>query len=223
MATTEGQKIRLLRRKTTRIRSLRHQLNRHRNWMSRRQALREQLRQVRDEKSRRRVLKELRNTPLSDRRTRRSIKQRIRKSEQRYNEIYRNLTRKNPTIGVGNLHRPRVPRNKSGIDVRVEISLDGKYFSNPAPTIPGDSTIWVRVVVTDTTTQEVGVTNGYEIAHVDWKIPAGYSKLDTLNNWGHDVMFVSNPLIITRKFTAPASETNKNWLVIVRAMERFDE
>ena len=166
---------------------------------------------------------ELQNTRLSDKMVRRNLKERIRKAEKRYNEVYRRLTKKTPTIGVGNLHRPRVPRTKSGLDVRVEISLDGKYFSNPAPKIPPSSRIWVRAVIQDTTTQEIGVNNGYEILHVDWKVPNGYVRLDTINRWGQDVMMVSNPLIITRKFTAPASTTRKNWLVIARAMEPFDE
>lgn len=157
---------------------------------------------------------------LSTGTNRRNILQRMRRSEQRYNELYKKLTRKNPSVGVGTLYHPQTPRNKGALDVRVELSINGRHFSNPAPRVEPSSSLWVRVVITDTTTSDSAMDAlPHELMHVKWRVPRGYVDNDPLGKWGHDVFFVSNPVIITRKFTAPSANTARNWMVIARLMQ----
>jgi hypothetical protein len=122
---------------------------------------------------------------------------------------------------AGDLYKAQTQLVKGGVDVTVEISLDGVYYSNPAPDIPVNSIIWVRCVISDahrgTTSSGVPVT--HIMAHLSWIPGTGYVAQDWIPDSGHDVVFVSQPLIITRKFKAPAADTDQEFLVNVDLYE----
>jgi len=157
----------------------------------------------------------LANTRLSALTIRRNLLDRIRAAETAYDGLYAKLLTLDPTLGVGNMYKPSVPKKIGGVNVRVEISTDGDYFSNPASVPPANSTVYVRAVIDQSNAGTKGVQRLAEMAHLTWVIGAGYTKLDEIGSGGHDVYFVSGPLVITRKFKAPAAATDKNFMVYV--------
>jgi hypothetical protein len=152
--------------------------------------------------------------------TRRHLLERIRAAEKKYDEVLRKLLALNPDLGVGNMYKPIKPKITGGLNIRVEISLDGHAYSNPAPKIPAHHHIWVRAIIDDAHRGVVGVPETHEIAHARWVIGKGYTPLDTIGGSGHDVYFVCNPLVLTREFTAPATGTARNFFVYVDLYKR---
>lgn len=148
---------------------------------------------------------------------------RIRKLEQQLHLVLRDLTAFTARPNA-NLHTKTKPKVKSGINVTVELSLDGVIFSNPAPTVPNGARLWVRAKIETAHTGEIGVPQTPEMCHISWAHTAkGYIKQDYIPISGHDEYFVSFPLVITREFLAPASlPTRSNWLVYVDVYERVN-
>jgi len=161
-------------------------------------------------------------TRLSDKLTRRNLLTRIRAAEKAYDEILKKLLLLDPELGVGNSYRSSQAKQKSGVTIDVEISLDGVVFSNPAPTVPANSTIYVRAVIDEGHTGTTGEPKTHEMLYLQWILGKGYTRLDTIPSTGHVEYFVSFPLTITRKFHAPSSHTAKNFLVYVDLYDPVD-
>jgi len=162
----------------------------------------------------------LSHTRLNQYAVRRNLLARIAAAEKRYALIYARLLRADPGIAVGSLYKPVKPAFLGGLNVRVEISLDGTYYSNPAPTVPANSIIWVRAIIDDSHRGETGIPKTHEMVHLAWVPGKGYTALDTVRKTGHNEYFVCHPLVITRRFRAPATNTKKNFMVYVDTFER---
>lgn len=162
-------------------------------------------------------------TRLSDKQTRRNLMSRIRAAEKAYDEILKKIMKLDSTLGVGNSYRASQVKVKNGVVVTVEISTDGITFSNPGPTIPKNSTIYVRAVIDEAHTGTYGEPKTHEMCHLRWVLGKGYTRLDTIPSTGHAVYFVSFPLTITRKFHAPSSNTAQNFLVYCDLYEPVNE
>jgi hypothetical protein len=163
---------------------------------------------------------DLRHHRLSSYSVRRNILARIRKAEQTYNTLLQNLHIAEKVVS-GELYRKKLQKIKGGVDVRVEISLDGIYYSNPAPDIKPNKIIYVRCIISDAHrgVSGSGIPITHEMAHLTWVAGKGYVAQDKIPKGGHNVWFVSHPLVIIRKFKSPASKTNQNFLVNVDLYE----
>lgn len=147
---------------------------------------------------------------------------RIREAERNYNAILGEILRIRRDTRY-ELYTAQEARRVSGIDVTVEVSLDGVVYSNPAPNIPNGKRVWVRAKIDEAHRGNVGVPKTHELVHLTWSYSTKYIKLDNIPASGHDEYFVSFPLIITREFTSPASGTTKyNWLVYADLYARTD-
>lgn len=162
-------------------------------------------------------------TRLSDKQTRRNLMSRIRAAEKAYDALLKKILKLDPTLGVGNSYRSSQVKVKNGITVTVEVSTDGKAFSNPAPKVTANSTIYVRATIDEAHTGTYGEPKTHEMCHLKWILGKGYTRLDTVKSTGHVEYFVSFPLVITRKFKAPAANTAKNFFVYVDLFEPVNE
>jgi len=102
-------------------------------------------------------------------------------------------------------------RKRAGLAVRVDISTDGRYFSNPAPSISNTQRVWVRCQI-DIAQKSAFATKPTlipELVRCTWKIPRGWTILDRYSRFGRVEHVVSLPLVITREFKAPSSGTTK--------------
>lgn len=153
---------------------------------------------------------------------RKHLLERLRKAEDRYQALYRQLL----ATGLAapySLYAKRRPLRKSGFDVVVELSLDGFAFSNPPPPIPNDAVVWVRALISENHTGTVGVPQTHELIHVTFSYSTHYKAMDGVSKTGRDHYMVSNPLTVTRQLRAPASgSTRHNFFVYVDAYEPID-
>lgn len=120
------------------------------------------------------------------------------------------------------LYQAQQIKEKGGITVTVELSLDGSSYSNPAPAVAHSAHVWVRAIIVQTITKpkNSGVAITHSIAHTQWTVPRGWTALDTIGRAGRDEYLVSNPLTVIREFTAPGSgATNKPFFVYVDVYE----
>lgn len=162
-------------------------------------------------------------TRISDKVTRKNIMARLRAAEKAYDEILKKLLTLDPTLGVGNSYRETQAKTKNGVNVTVDISVDGVTFSNPGPEVPANHTIYVRCTIDEAHTGTTGQPKTHEMVHLKWILGKGYTRLDTIPSTGHVEYMVSFPLIITRKFKAPSSHTAQNFLVYVDLFEPVNE
>lgn len=161
-------------------------------------------------------------TRLSQYKLRRNLLARIAEAERQLNDLLHH------TLGVedthtASLYKPRVAFNKFGLLVILELSLDGTYYANPAPKVPAGKTVWVRATIDEAHHGERGIPFTHDMFRLRWTVPSGFTPLDTIPKTGHDVYAVCWPLVVTRRFKAPGSGTNRNWLLDVWPYERLDE
>lgn len=140
---------------------------------------------------------------------RRSLMARLRAAETANRAVLSQLTKLGETQGVG-LYTKKKQQTVGGVNIRVELSLDGLAFSNPGPVIPHSAHIWVRATIDEAHRGEAGYPKTHEMCHITWSYFSGYHPRDTIPKAGHDEFFVSYPLIITREFDAPGSGSTKH-------------
>jgi hypothetical protein len=118
----------------------------------------------------------------------------------------------------------RQPRPISGIIVHVDVSTDGLYFSNPAPTIKNNQRVWVRTRVDAGEKSGPGDKSDIPyLCQMRWVVPRGWRRQDTIGSAGRKEFFVSLPLTVTREFKAPTSGSTKaNWGVYVDVFAPLD-
>lgn len=154
---------------------------------------------------------------------RKNLMERLRRSEQRYRALYAQLLKLGDAAPYS-LFQRHVPKRRSGVNVIVDLSLDGLVFSNPAPKIPNGHRIWVRARIEEAHTGDVGVPKTHEMCHITWAFSKRYRPQDTIGAVGRDEYFVSSPLTVTREFLAPTTgSTKKNFFVYVDLYTRVDE
>lgn len=150
---------------------------------------------------------------------RRSLMERLRKAE-RANTVTLAQITKLGSQAPASLYSPKQQQIIGGLNIRVEISLDGLTYSNPGPTIPNSAHIWVRAIIDEAHRGEAGFPKTHEMCHVTWSYYSGFHKLDIIPASGHDEFFVSYPLTLTREFTAPSSgSTHHDFFVYVDLYE----
>lgn len=169
----------------------------------------------------RKLRRQLSNTRLSQYTTRRNILQRIAEVEGRYKRLYAKYLTATRTYEAS-LYKPTKAYFKNGFHVTLELSLDGVYYSNPAPKVPVNANVWVRAVIDEAHHGDAGVPRTHDMFRLRWVKGKGYTALDTIPSTGHTVYAVCWPLVIVRKFNAPSSNTKKNFLLDVEAYERVD-
>jgi hypothetical protein len=164
---------------------------------------------------------QLASTRLSQYAIRKNLLDRIRAAERKIAALLAKLTEEKAVV-AGDAYARATQYSRGSVHVMVDISLDGTSYSNPAPTVPSGSIIWVRCTISQAHvgTSGSGVPVTHELAHLTWIPGAGYVAQDSIPASGHDVYFVSQPLIITRKFRAPGGDTAKNFLVNVDLYEQ---
>lgn len=164
---------------------------------------------------------ELRRTKLSNYKVRRNILDRLAEAERRYNDLMNHVLA-DQDVHSASLFQRRVAYNKFGLLVILELSLDGTYYANPAPRVPASKVVYVRAVIDEAHHGDKGIPLTHDMFRLRWTIPSGFTPLDTIPRTGHDVYAVCWPLVITRRFRAPATSTNRNWLLDVYPYERVD-
>jgi hypothetical protein len=152
---------------------------------------------------------------------RRNLVARIAAAEKAYNALYAQLLKLGESAPYS-LYQKQLATRKNGITVTVELSLDGLSFSNPAPPVPNHAHVWVRAKIEENHTGAFGIPKSHELLHVTWVYSPLYTRRDHIGSAGRDEFFVSNPLILTREFIAPASGSTKHdFFVYVDTYERF--
>lgn len=162
---------------------------------------------------------QLRHTKLSQYKVRRNLLERISAAERRYNDLMHHVLTSDDQH-TASLHKPAQAYNHAGLRVTLELSLDGTYYSNPAPKVPKSAIVWVRAVIEENHHGDKGIPQTHDMFRLQWKPAAGYRALDSIPRTGHDVYAVCWPLVVTRRFRAPATGTNKNWLLDVYPYSR---
>lgn len=160
-----------------------------------------------------------RHTRLSQYKARRNLLARITAAERRYNDLMHHVLREQDRH-TASLYKPRVTANEAGLLVILELSLDGTYYSNPAPVVPPNATVWIRGVIEEAHHGDLGIPRTHDMFRLRWTLGKGYTPLDNIPRTGHDVYAVCWPLVITRRFQAPGSNTKKNFLLDVYPYER---
>lgn len=166
----------------------------------------------------RRLRYQYRHTRLSHYKVRRHLLARIRQLESRLKALYSDTLTADPAH-TASLYKPSVAYNKAGFKVLLELSLDGTYYANPAPVVPANATVYVRATIDEAHHGDAGIPRTHQMFRLRWKIGKNYTALDTIPRTGHDVYAVCWPLVITRKFRAPAMGTKRNFLLDVDAYE----
>lgn len=155
--------------------------------------------------------------------TRKHLLLRIRRLEDHLNKLYAQFLAKN-VPGAFTVFGSRQPRPISGIIVHVDVSVDGVYFSNPAPTVKNKQRVWVRTRVD--TGEKSGAGDRSDLPYLcqmRWTVPKGWTRQDNIGLAGRKEFFVSLPLTVTREFKAPTrGSTKANWGVYVDVFHPLD-
>ncbi len=141
----------------------------------------------------------------------RTLVRRIRELEDRLDALYRRYMRALHG-GQATLYNTRKkPKTQAGLAVRMDVSTDGRYFSNPSPKIGNGKRVWVRaqIDIAQKSPFSTAKTEIPELIRCTWVIPTGWTKRDVYSRFGRIEYVVSLPLIITREFTSPSSGSTK--------------
>jgi hypothetical protein len=142
---------------------------------------------------------------------RNSLQRRIRTLQDRMDSLYRQYLKAqnaNPVSVFGTKTKPRV---RGGMAVRMDISVDGVYFSNPAPSIANGQRVWVRLIIDMAQRSPFSTAKTIipERIRTVWVVPRGWTKLDNFSRFGRDEYVSSIPLIVTHEFKAPSSGSTR--------------
>lgn len=141
-------------------------------------------------------------------RQRRNLMERLARAERLSKSLIAQLLR-DGVAAPYSLYQRQQPHRRSGLNVIVELSLDGTAYSNPAPVVPNGVKVWVRVAIEESHTGELGIPRTHEMYHISWAFSSVYVPIDGVPAAGRDHYVVSNPLIIIREFRSPSSGTTK--------------
>lgn len=154
---------------------------------------------------------------------RRNLLKRIRKLEDHLNKLYAQFLKKN-VASAFTVFGSRKPRAIRGLFIEVDVSTDGKYFSNPAPKINNGQRIYVRTRIESSGGSSIGeIGDTPDRAWMTWVYSSSWGRYDKIGTGGRHVYFVSLPLTVTRELKAPASgSTKQNFGVYVDVFKPVD-
>lgn len=140
-----------------------------------------------------------------------TLQRRIRQLEDQLASLrarYLRAAAKLPATVFGTSKKPRV---YAGLSIQMDISTDGRYFSNPAPKLANGQRCWVRarIDMAQKSPFSTAKTEIPEMIRCTWVVPRGYIVLDNYSKYGRVEPVVSLPLVVTREFKARSSGSTK--------------
>lgn len=113
-----------------------------------------------------------------------------------------------PATVFGTTKKPRI---YAGLAVRMDISDDGLFFSNPSPRLAHGQRAWVRCIIDMAQKSPFSTVKTVmsPFVRLTWVIPHGWTSLDIYPRFGRNEFFISTPLIVTREFHAPSSGSTR--------------
>lgn len=141
--------------------------------------------------------------------TRHTLQHRIRALEDRLDALYRAYIKalKRPPVTVFNSRKK--PKVAAGLQIIMDVSSDGRYFSNPSPKIGFNKHIWVRAQIDLAQKSPFSTSDTLipELIRCTWAVPKRWAGRDVYSRFGRIEYVVSLPLVVTREFTSPGSGT----------------